>query len=60
MSHAERFVELLENGKFKKPTLSNYQGDTGSGAGYKYFANTFAFDEIMKVGCPPYRGDELC
>ena len=60
MSHTERFVELLENGKFKKPILSNCQGGTGNGAGYKYFANTFAFDEVMKVDCPPYRGDELC
>ena len=59
MSHAEKFVELLENGKFKKPILSNCQGGTGNGVGYKYFANTFAFDEVMKVDCPPYRGDEI-
>lgn len=64
MSNAERFIELLENGKIKKHTLPNSAPDYSMVREekeleeYRFFANSFALDEIMKCGVAMYNGDE--
>lgn len=64
MRNAERFVELLENGKFQKQKLENvgpfYSEDQEKRnlKNYRFFANSFALDEVMNCRVSNYRGDE--
>ncbi len=64
MGRAERFIELLEDGKIKKhilpnsaPDYSKYQ-EKRDLENYRFFANSFALDEIMKCEVALYNGDE--
>lgn len=64
MSRAERFVELLENGKIKKNLLPNNAPDYTQSQeerdieAYLFFVNSFAFDKVMERGGIKYNGDE--
>lgn len=64
MRNAERFVELLESGKFHKQKLENVgpcyseSQEKCNLENYRFFANSFALDEVMKYRVSNYRGDE--
>lgn len=64
MSNGEKFVELLEKGVIKKQTLPNHAPDYTKNQekidleNYRFFANSFALDEIMKCEVAPYNGNE--
>lgn len=64
MSNAEKFIELLESGKIKKQILPNSAPDYSAEQekkdleNYRFFANSFALDEIMKCEVAAYNGDE--
>lgn len=64
MSNAQKFVELLMNGKIKKHIFPNSTADYSDSQekidleSYRVFANSFAFDEIMKCEVTFYNGDE--
>lgn len=64
MEKSIRFIELLENGKMKKNVLPNTSPDYTEFQekkdleNYRFFANSFAFDEIMKCEVTMYNGDE--
>lgn len=64
MNHAERFVQLLEQGKITKYILPNSAPDYSTNQekrdleNYRFFANSFALDEIMKCEVASYHGDE--
>lgn len=64
MTNAERFVELLKEGKIKKDILPNNAPDYSVTRekkdleNYRFFANSFALDEIMKCEVASYNGDE--
>ena len=64
MNRAERFIELLEAGKIKKHILPNTAPDYSAYQekrdleNYRFFANSFALDEVMKCEVAPYNGDE--
>lgn len=61
--NAEKFIELIENGKFKKPILYNTNIPNNESQtkydleNYRFFANSFAFDEVMKCVPSRYIGD---
>ena len=64
MNRAERFIELIENGKIRKHILPNnapdysvYQEEKDL-ENYKFFVNSFALDEITKCEVAFYNGDE--
>lgn len=64
MSNAQKFVELLMDGKIKKHILPNSAPNYSDSQekmdleNYRFFANSFAFDEIMKCEVAFYNGDE--
>ena len=64
MSNAQKFVELLMDGKIKKHILPNSAPNYSDSQekmdleNYLFFANSFAFDEIMKCEVAFYNGDE--
>lgn len=64
MSQAEKFIELLEEGKIRKHILPNSAPDYSAYQeqkdleNYRFFANSFALDEIMKCEVAFYNGDE--
>lgn len=64
MNKAERFVELLEDGRIRKNVLPNTAPDYSAGQekkdleNYRFFANSFALDELMKCEVAGYHGDE--
>ncbi len=64
MKNAKKFVELLEEGKIKKHILPNNAPDYSDSQekldleNYRFFANSFALDEIMKCEVAFYNGDE--
>lgn len=64
MDNAERFIEMLEEGKIRKHILPNTAPDYSSNQeekdleNYRFFANSFAMDEIMKCEVAFYNGDE--
>lgn len=64
MNNAEKFIELLEEGKIRKHILPNSAPDYSASQEkidlerYRFFANSFAFDEIMKCEVACYNGDE--
>ena len=64
MRNTERFVELIESGKFHKKKLENvrpYYSESQEKhnlENYRFFANSFALDEVMKCRVSNYRGDE--
>lgn len=64
MNNAKRFIELLEEGKIRKHILPNTALDYSSSQekkdleNYRFFANSFALDEIMKCEVAFYNGDE--
>lgn len=64
MSEAKRFIELLESGKIKKVILPNtapdytvYQEQRDL-ENYRFFVNSFAFDELVECEVAIYNGDE--
>lgn len=64
MNNAEKFIELIEKGKIRKHILPNsaleysvYQEDIDL-TNYRFFANSFALDEVMKCEAAYYYGDE--
>ena len=64
MSNAERFLELLEEGKIRKhilpnsaPVYSEFQ-EKRDLENYKFFVNSFALDEVMDCEVAFYNGDE--
>ncbi|MCM1184685.1 MAG: hypothetical protein NC337_15045 [Roseburia sp.] len=64
MERAERFMELLENGKIRKHILPNSAPDYSiyqekrDLENYRFFANSFALDDVMKCEVGLYNGDE--
>lgn len=64
MNNAKRFVELLEEGNIRKHILPNSAPDYSLSQekkdleNYRFFANSFALDEIMKCEVAFYNGDE--
>ena len=64
MKNAKKFVELLEEGKIKKHILPNNAPDYSDSQekldleNYRFFANSFALDEIMKCEVAFYNVDE--
>lgn len=64
MDHAKKFIELLEDGKIRKHILPNnapdysYMQEKVDLENYRFFANSFALDEIMKREVAFYNGDE--
>lgn len=64
MNNAKKFIELLEEGKIKKNILPNTAPDYSISQekkdleNYRFFANSFAFDEFMKCEVAFYNGDE--
>ncbi len=64
MDNAKKFVELLEEGKIRKHILPNTAPDYTSAQerrdldNYRFFANSFALDEVMKCEVRCYNGDE--
>lgn len=64
MNSAERFVELLQEGKIRKHVLPNTAPDYTEFqekkdlANYCYFMNSFAFDELRECEVSMYNGDE--
>lgn len=64
MENAIRFIELLEEGKIRKHILPNnapdysYSQEKMDLENYRFFANSFALDEIMKCEVAFYNGDE--
>lgn len=64
MNNAERFIQLLEDGKIRKHVLPNNAPDYSTNQekkdleNYRFFANSFALDEIMKCEVAFYNGDE--
>lgn len=64
MTQAERFIDLLEAGKIRKHVLPNNAPDYSAEQekrdleNYRFFANSFALDEIMDCGVAFYHGDE--
>ena len=64
MDKAQRFIELLEEGKIRKDLLPNTAPDYSLSREqedlerYRFFANSFAMDEIMKCEVSFYNGDE--
>lgn len=64
MNKAARFLELLEEGKIRKHILPNTAQDytyfqkQKDLENYRFFANSFALDEIMKCEVTLYNGDE--
>ena len=64
MNRAEKFIELLEDGKIQKHILPNnapdysLQQEEKDLQNYKFFVNSSAFDEIMKCEVAYYYGDE--
>lgn len=64
MNNAKRFVELLEEGSIRKHILPNSAPDYSLSQekkdleNYRFFANSFALDEIMKCEVAFYNGDE--
>lgn len=64
MSGAERFIELLQSGKIKKATLPNTAPDYTAHQEekdlkeYRFFVNSFAFDELEECEVARYNGDE--
>ncbi len=64
MSNADKFINLLEEGKIRKHVLPNNAPDYSKFQerkdleNYKFFVNSFALDEIMKCEVAFYNGDE--
>lgn len=64
MENAKRFIDLIEAGKLKKQTLPNTAPDYSQCQekkdldNYRFFANSFALDEIMNCEVSSYNGDE--
>lgn len=64
MSRAEKFIELLEDGKIKKHILPNNAPDYTQSQekkdieAYRFFVNSFAFDKVKERGGIKYNGDE--
>lgn len=64
MNNAEKFIELLEEGKIRKHILPNTAPDYSTSQekkdleNYRFFANSFALDEVMKCEVGFYNGDE--
>lgn len=64
MDNAEKFIELLEAGKIKKNILPNCAPDYSviqekqDLENYRFFANSFALDEIINCEVALYNGDE--
>lgn len=64
MNNAEKFIELLQEGKIKKNILTNSAPNYSDKQekidleNYRFFANSSAFDKIMKCEVAFYNGDE--
>lgn len=64
MKQSIKFIHLLEEGKIRKHILPNSAPDYSLGQeqkdleNYRFFANSFALDEIMKCEVSQYYGDE--
>lgn len=64
MDNAERFIELIQEGKIKKDILPNTAPDYTKSQEQKdlkeycLFLNSFAFDELFKGEVKNYIGDE--
>lgn len=64
MNNAEKFIELIEDGKIRKHVLPNtapdysiYQEEKDL-QDYLFFINSFALDELMNCEVACYNGDE--
>lgn len=64
MNNAEKFIELIEDGKIKKHVLPNTAPDytiyqeKKDLENYIIFINSFALDELMDCEVAYYNGDE--